>query len=206
VELSDLRERLGLTAEQLPDDATPEQIMAAFAQEPPESRQTPTTPPEATPPASTPAAGGGDDPAGSRETSTPEEVAAAAATARTPRNVPEGMIVIDPAVFASMEQRMKRQDRIEARFHEQDRDILLKEAVEAGKFPPARKPHYEKMYDADVEGTKALIASMAPNMIPVAERGGAGGEIDTFSDEDAYPAEWLPEVNDKNRQVTVGRD
>ncbi len=40
-----------------------------------------------------------------------------------------------------------------------------------GKFPPSRLAHYTALYDADEEGTRQLVDSLAEGVVPVHERG-----------------------------------
>lgn len=42
------------------------------------------------------------------------------------------------------------------------RDTLIAEAVKAGKFLPSRIQHYQRLFDADPEGTKVVLAALAP--------------------------------------------
>lgn len=76
-----------------------------------------------------------------------------------------------------------------------DRDREIAAALEVGKIMPSRKEHYEKSWDADPEGTRQLLASLEPGLVPVAQRTSAGkdaGEAGTGGD--AYPDRWFPEV------------
>jgi hypothetical protein len=68
---------------------------------------------------------------------------------------------------------------------ERVRESVLDDAVKAGKFSAERRPFYRRNYDADPKGTRALIAAMAPIPLPEPEAG---------ADDDAYPADWFPEV------------
>lgn len=69
------------------------------------------------------------------------------------------------------------------------RDRLITAAVQEGKIPPARKDHWSKLYDADPEGTKTTLASMAA-VIPLGERGSAATSEEGL-DGSEYPSEWL---------------
>jgi len=72
----------------------------------------------------------------------------------------------------------------------------LDAAVHAGKFAPARKGHYRKMFYADPEGTQALLAQLAP-VLPVGRQEiGRGNLMEPYSpahDPDEWPgrSEWL---------------
>jgi hypothetical protein len=57
----------------------------------------------------------------------------------------------------------------------------------AGKIPPARLTQWQKVWASDPEGTRDLIASLTPGLVPVSEIGYPGdpdayngGEFDTL--------------------------
>jgi hypothetical protein len=159
IEASDLRERLGLTRSQLPDNPTPDQIQAAFA-----------------------------------------------ATEGAPRSphIPEGMVLVE----------RERLDYLHGEFQAaaaRERDEFIAAAMAAGKFAPSRRQHYTDMYNADPQGTTELILAMAPNMVPVEQRGdGRSFDGESFTSDEAYPAHWLPEVaaaqGNGPKRVVVGVD
>jgi hypothetical protein len=82
-----------------------------------------------------------------------------------------GLITIDPAQLQQYQDGMVRAAALAKRLEAQERDTAITAAIEAGKFPPARKQHYEKAWDADPEGTRELIASLAPGLVPVTAMG-----------------------------------
>lgn len=73
---------------------------------------------------------------------------------------------------------------IQAKF----RDYCVDEGIKAGKFPPARRGHYKRLWDADPNGTIQLIDGLAAAM-PVNEVGTAGAVEAAGPTE--YPREWL---------------
>jgi len=86
-----------------------------------------------------------------------------------------GLTVIDSAQLAQYQELGLRTQALEKRLQTQERDALIGEAVKAGKFPPARREHYEVMWEADPVGAKQVIASLAPGLIPVTAMGYSGG-------------------------------
>lgn len=101
-------------------------------------------------------------------------------------------IAVDVAEYA----RLRRRDQIAARLEEadrqRDRDELIEEAIADGKFSPARRAHYRDRFDSDADNTRALIARLQRNSVPLEMR---GIEAPTEGeDSDVYPSEWVPEV------------
>ena len=48
-----------------------------------------------------------------------------------------------------------------------ERDTILAAAVAAGKFPQARLPHYEMMWDRDPDGTRKHVETLASGLVPM---------------------------------------
>jgi hypothetical protein len=180
-----LRQLLGL-----PETATDAEVEAARLKALQDSAPTP----PATPPAPE---GDTAPPAPPEPEPTPEPEGDTAPPANT-LQIPEGMQLIDAATLAQLQQGVAAASGLVAAQAKRDKDTVLDGAIRAGKFPPSRRPHYEKLYDADKEGTVSLLASLAANTIPVQERGELTGEENTAPTETAYPASW-------NRHVTASR-
>lgn len=200
-----LRARLGVSAEVLPDDATDEQLSKVLAETPQEEPPPAETPPAETPPAETPPEE--TPPAETPPAPTTEE--AELVTAAQMPNLPNGMVLIDKEVWAGLQNDVKRHTNLERKLNEQERDQILAQAVTDGKFPPSRKSHYAGLYDKDPEGTKQFIASLAADIVPVEQRG-TSQTVD-WDEEDAYPSDWLPEIQASSvqvggRNITVGGD
>jgi peptidoglycan hydrolase-like protein with peptidoglycan-binding domain len=102
----------------------------------------------------------------------PEPVAAAR-TADAP-----GTMRIDASAWQEREERIHRLEAAIAKQRENERDDVIAKAVKAGKFAPSRKQHWARVWDADPEGTRELIASLQSNVIPTAELGFADGETE----------------------------
>lgn len=106
-----------------------------------------------------------------------QQIAAAAARG--------GNIVIDAELLRTFQDGMVRAAALHKRLEEQDRDTVITAAVKAGKFPPARREHYERMWTADPAGTKQLIGSLAAGLVPVTASG-----YDVDADDSLIDAEF----------------
>lgn len=78
-----------------------------------------------------------------------------------------GLITIDPAQLQEFRDAMVRASALTKRLEVRDRDEAITAAVKAGKFPPSRREHYERYWDADPVGAKEVIASLAADLVPV---------------------------------------
>lgn len=197
-----LRARLGLSEEQLPDDATEEQVQAILAdgENPPPAPKPPTPTPGDTPsPDQVPGAPG----PGSLETPAPEPVAASAA-------LPEGMVAVPAEAWSQMQASV--QDIAAARATEQEQaDVrIVQDALRAGKIFPAQREYYEgKIKDTNTrEAFRHLLTAsvaeggLAPGIVPLEARGQDPGGAE--ANQEAYPAEWLPELQQGNASpITV---
>ncbi|MFI7449548.1 head maturation protease, ClpP-related [Nonomuraea sp. NPDC049714] len=90
--------------------------------------------------------------------------------------IPDGMQLIDEATLAEL--RASAAQGVEARALQRTeaRDQALNDAIRVGKFPPARRDHYAAAWDADPEGTRQLLDSLAEGLVPLADVGQPGGE------------------------------
>src|SRR5258707_8513066 len=55
------------------------------------------------------------------------------------------------------------------------RDTVIQAAVRDGKLSPARRKHWERLWDADPDGTREVLAGLAKNVVPGDDIGSAGG-------------------------------
>jgi hypothetical protein len=84
-----------------------------------------------------------------------------------------------------------------------DREGLVKAAIEDGRIPPARKEHWLKALEADFEGNKELLASLAAGLVPLDERGtGETGESMATGGPNVedWTNTWFPEVRARKAQ------
>lgn len=85
-----------------------------------------------------------------------------------------GTMTIDVSAWAEQQDRIKRLEAQAAQQQRNERDKVIAEAVQDGKFAPARKDHWVRLWDADPEGTRQLLDSLAGNVVPVMAMGYAG--------------------------------
>jgi hypothetical protein len=83
-------------------------------------------------------------------------------------------IIVDASVWQDMQTRITRGEDARRIQLETERDNILAEAMNKGKFPPARLPQWQRVWASDPEGTKALIASLHPGLVPTSEIGYPG--------------------------------
>jgi hypothetical protein len=181
INLNALRKRLGL-----PDNATEDEINSALENEPtlPET-------PESDP---MPADGGSEAPRPPSEgTDEPPTSATAASRGDT--------VVVDRDTFAQMQSDAALGRQAYDRQQSTDRDNYLSAAVQQGKFAPARIDHWRNAWNADPEGTKATVDSLAAGLIPVGQLGAAPNE-EGEGNTNTYPAHLFPELQRK-RQPSI---
>lgn len=152
----------------LPADADQAAIDAALTGTEP----TADTPPAADPPASEPT-----------QPAAPQPVAA---TSR----LPDGVTAVDSERLAKLEADAQAGARLARETAERDKHDTIAHALSVGMFPPARREHYERMWDNDPEGTRHLLTAsvadggLAPGTVPTTARshsnpgtvGGSGGD------------------------------
>jgi hypothetical protein len=180
----------------LADDATPEQVQTALrdkgisvtAETPPAPDPNPEDDDTGDGDGNDQQTGDGDQPA-EGEPSTAQVLELAAK---------HGMALVDKSTLEELKAGAKTAQTIAASQQRDRKENILASAVKDGKIPPSRKDHYAKMYDADPEGTEQLLNQLAAGAVPVTERGVAGG--DEFSDQEAYPASWFPELAARQAQ------
>lgn len=167
-----LREALGLAA-----DVSDDEVTAALA-----SAGLLASPPEPTP--------------------APEPVAASApaepaANAGAPTGLP-GTVVLASSVWEETQNTIKQLSAFVEQTKRSERDAVIASAVEAGKFTPAQKPHFSKLWDADPDGTRALIETLTPNSaLAVAASGYADAGDKEFESEfgGMFPAGFFGKGN-----------
>lgn len=100
------------------------------------------------------------------------------------RELPEGTEVIDGDALASL--RAEAEDGRKARAEQASarRAESVDEAIKAGKFGPARRDAWLNRLERDEEGGLADLAALTPGLVPVAQIGDAGRELD--ADEELY--------------------
>jgi hypothetical protein len=121
----------------------------------------------------------------STTSTTPEAPAAEpVAAAATPRAA--GTMVIDASAWDEREARIKRLETEAAKRARDERDQVIASAVQEGKFAPNRKEHWVRLWDADPEGTRQVIAGLQKNVIPVESLGFTDDTDATIDNEFAH--------------------
>jgi hypothetical protein len=152
VDAAKIREALGLAA-----DASEDDVRTALAGSGLVAATAPTPTPSPNPPTPNP-----DDP------TLPSRIPG--------RNTDNEAVLVDPSQLQALRAAAFKGQEAYDRMRRNERDNLLDEAIKAGKFPPVRRQHYERLWDADPEGTRDTIAALAPNLIPVLATGFPGGD------------------------------
>jgi hypothetical protein len=160
-----LRERLGLTAEQLPDDATEEQINGALAMPSPDPA--PPTTPAATPEPGTPESGA---PAPGEPT---EGGADRGTTGGAPSLVAgDDAVRVDRAAWEETQRMAREGAELAASQRRDERQRFVAAAINDGRIPPSRRQHYEALMERDDAGTREFLSSLQPGaVVPTGEIG-----------------------------------
>jgi Mu-like prophage I protein len=95
-----------------------------------------------------------------------------------------GTIVLASSVWEETQKTIKALTAHVERVKRSERDEILAKAVVAGKFTPAQKQHFSRLWDADPDGTRVLIDTLTPNSaLAVAASGYSGDGADGPEDE-----------------------
>lgn len=176
-----IREALGLGP-----DATDEQVQTAWAQ----AYAAPAPTPAPTPPAENGTTPALPDP------TYPGQTTGLAALAESARK--QGVVLIDPSQLAEMQQMARLGMEAHQTLRRDQRDAVINSAVKDGKIALSRVKHWQDAWDADPEGTRQLLDSMSPNLVPV-EALGYAGSVTNGQDEAAYLGLY-PEDKEKIRR------
>jgi len=107
--------------------------------------------------------------------------------------LPPGVLAIDQGTWDELNNRVMASERdLQAR-RRGERDQVIAAAITAGKFPPARKELYERMWDADSENARAVIASLRNNTVPMQDIGSPGGEFGNAEDDELFNSLFPPD-------------
>jgi hypothetical protein len=94
-----------------------------------------------------------------------------------------GTIVLASSVWDETQKTIKTLTDFVNKTKRDERDDVIAKAVVAGKFTPAQKPHFAKLWDADPDGTRNLIGSLTPNSALAVMASGYAGEADDLDNE-----------------------
>lgn len=153
------------TEEQPTPDAAPE--TAPTAPEPTEAPETETE---------------GDETPAASSSSTGEVVS----TTSTGMVLPDGVVAIDAKVLEQLQRDAELGRQANEQLVAASRTSDIERALEEGRIAPASREQWESAHERDPEGTRSLLATLAPNTVPVhAERGHAGDPASLSNDDDA---------------------
>lgn len=98
-------------------------------------------------------------------------------------------VLVDKANLQTLIERAAKGELAYNQNRRNERDAFLKDAVRAGRIPPASLGAYEKLWDNDPEGTRKTVELLAKNVIPVQSVGFLGADAtDTNEADAAYEA------------------
>jgi hypothetical protein len=178
VDIASIRQAAGLTAEQLPDDATAEQVAEALR----------------TTPAPAPAPEGDAAPEAAAEE--PEPVAAQAP------NIPEGMVLVEADTINELRAGAQRGTEARDLLDRQERDQIIAQAMQDGRIRPAARGDWEQRWERDREETRTLLTAEADKgglpkgLVPLEARGATRSESDETND-DGQGTGWFPQLEQK---------
>lgn len=87
-----------------------------------------------------------------------------------------GTVVLAASVWDEQQKTIKTLNEFVQKTKRDERDEVIGQAVRAGKFTPAQKVHFSKLWDADPDGTRTLIDSLTPNSALAVMASGYAGE------------------------------
>lgn len=89
-----------------------------------------------------------------------------------------GTIVLASSVWDETQKTIKTLTDFVGQAKRNDRDEVIAKAVMAGKFTPAQKKHFSQLWDADPDGTRALINTLMPNSALAVMASGYAGDAE----------------------------
>lgn len=101
------------------------------------------------------------------------------AKSAAPKKEAAGTMRVDASAWEAAQDRIKKLEAQAQKTREAERDQIIAKAVQDGKFAPARREHWVRLWNADPEGAREAIDGLAKNVIPVMAMGHSGeGEDD----------------------------
>jgi hypothetical protein len=129
---------------------------------------------------------------GEDEELTPEQLVTAAGALRERADskqvaasrpaLPPGVITVEQEAWDALHSRVRAGEEYRAAQLRGERDQVIAAAVTAGKFSTAQMERWRRLWDRDPDGTREVLASLAPNVVPVEDVGAPGGIEEMDSD------------------------
>jgi hypothetical protein len=114
--------------------------------------------------------------------------------AKTTLVVPEGMSLVPTAVLEDLKSGVAAGREARKVQLDRHRDTKIAAAIDKGKFAPAQRENFEKLWAADAKGTEDLIDALEENVIPIDQRSvGGAAEEQAIAASASYPGSWLTE-------------
>lgn len=128
---------------------------------------------------------------------TPEPVAAS--------KLPDGIVAIDAAMLDELRRNAALGAQVAERQRVTDRDRAIDDAIAAGKTAPARRDHWVTSWEADADGTRDILASLEPGLIPIVAAGTTGtGEEQGELVSVGSVASWATQLGISAEELTRG--
>lgn len=109
--------------------------------------------------------------------------------------IPEGTTLIDEQMLDALRADAAAGREAAAALAASRRDGLVDEAVREGRIAPAARAQWREMAEKDEETARKLLASLAPNTVPVAEVGIGAADETMTADDQLYAAAWGSKEN-----------
>lgn len=91
---------------------------------------------------------------------------------------PAGVIAIEQEVWDNLNRKVEAATAFQQKVLRNERDEVIDKAIRDGKFSAARRTHWAKMWDADPESTREVMAGLTRNSVPVNDIGSPNGALD----------------------------
>lgn len=114
---------------------------------------------------------------------------AASSAEITPPNtpqIPEGMTLVETAVLDDLRDGAAAGRSARDELDTQARDTAIVDAIADGRTTPSRREHWENSWAADAEGTRAMLAALAPGLAVPTNEAGHAGEPEATADDALY--------------------
>lgn len=106
--------------------------------------------------------------------------------------LPPGVITVEQEVWDNTLRKVEAAEKFRERVLRSERDEVIDQAIRDGKFSASRKTHWQRVWDADPEGTREVLAGLTKNVVPVDDLGYGGGSVDDEEFDKEYARLWAP--------------
>jgi ATP-dependent protease ClpP protease subunit len=118
---------------------------------------------------------------------------------------PDGTVVVDKAAFADMQAKLGQIDTLLAKEAKRERDALITNALNKGKFGASQRKDYEELYDSNPAAARKLINKLAENVVPVEELG-HGGDVENQADDSYDRSALTPAERKRIDNIYAGQE